>query len=164
MKIRGTAAPSHVTVHFVFRLVYCFILISKVAWKRWIGSVSSLPKTSCIKLNIKHLFGFAEKHCKWRKSRAVSACRTNVALAKYWKGCGLPIKNSNLVLRAGAVFTTAQGWQVQWPVMGSRMTSFVLVVVRDSVLGSEALQFTVIRHILWSLISCSDYIWHVFLY
>jgi len=35
-----------------------------------------------------------EKHCKWRKSGAVGSCSAGVAIAKYWKGCGLSITHS----------------------------------------------------------------------
>ena len=34
------------------------------------------------------------KHCKWRKPGAVKTCSAGVAIAKYWKCCGLSIKHS----------------------------------------------------------------------
>jgi len=39
------------------------------------------------------------------KSVTVSACVAGVAIAKYWKGCGLSIKHS----QPGAVVSTAPG-------------------------------------------------------
>jgi len=52
-------------------------------------------------------------------------------------GMGVAYQSStaNLELRAGAVVSAVPGWQVQWPVTGSRMTLFVLVLMKGSVLN-----------------------------
>jgi len=70
-------------------------------------------------------------------------CRYSKVLGGLW-----PVKcqssTTNLELRVGAIFSTALGWQVQWPVTGSsnRITLFVPVLVTVRAVRSSLLEYS----------------------
>jgi len=60
-----------------------------------------------------------------------SRCRYSKVLEALW-----PVNQAQTTCNceSGAVVAAAPGWQVQWPVTGGRITSFIPVLVRGSVL------------------------------
>ena len=89
------------------RYIYCFTLILKLSLTRRVDNVPSLPKTLSTKLNIGHLIGFV--WAALQMTTVVSTCSAGFAIAKYWKGCGLSVKHSQLgTVRWSCVFRSAE--------------------------------------------------------
>ena len=89
----GAAAPPTFMVNFVFRSVYYFTLIFKFAFTRRVDNVSSLPKTLCTKLNIRHSFVFYGSTTN-DDSLELWALAAPVFYSKISKDCVLSIKHS----------------------------------------------------------------------
>jgi len=176
--LRNWITPSFHDIfsYFVFRWVYCFGLIFNFAWTRTLDNVSSLRKTLCTKLNIRHLIVFAweaqalQMINVWSSRTCERLQRRHVAIEKCRKSCGLPVKQSQpgtASLELWYPQSRVAGWSGLWQVAESMCLSYSSAGKRQRTYNCRLWSFTMYRDMIHCIkltirLTWSDYVWYVF--